>query len=57
MAASVAALASKAAVIFVDNQGNLFKTLKVMGSSDTVKSIITSMVIGGALSEFDSVMG
>ncbi|MCT8342710.1 DUF637 domain-containing protein [Photorhabdus kleinii] len=53
----IAVLASKAAVTLVDNQGNLSKTFKVMGSSDTVKSTITSMAIGGVLAGFDNVMG
>ncbi|MDB6375161.1 DUF637 domain-containing protein [Photorhabdus bodei] len=56
-ASGIAALASQAAVALVDNQGDLSKTLKVMGSSDTVKSTITSMAIGGALAGFDNVMG
>ncbi len=48
-ASGMAALASQAAVALVDNQGDLSKTLKAMGSSDTVKSTFTSMVMGGAL--------
>ncbi|MGV8000904.1 DUF637 domain-containing protein [Photorhabdus temperata subsp. temperata] len=56
-ASSMAALASQAAVALVDNQGDLSKTLKAMGSSDTVKSTLTSMVMGGALAGFDTVMG
>ncbi|SCZ66290.1 MULTISPECIES: DUF637 domain-containing protein [Photorhabdus] len=56
-ASGMAALASQAAVALVDNQGDLSKTLKVMGSSDTVKSTVTSMAIGGALAGFDNVMG
>ncbi|RLM26744.1 hypothetical protein BIY29_05255 [Brenneria alni] len=51
------ALTSQAAVSLVDNQGNLSKTLHALGSSDSVKSLVSSMVIGGALSGFDSVMG
>uniref|UniRef100_UPI0036DF32FC DUF637 domain-containing protein n=1 Tax=Photorhabdus sp. RM322S TaxID=3342825 RepID=UPI0036DF32FC len=56
-ASGMAALASQAAVALVDNQGDLSKTLKAMGSSDTVKSTLTSMVISGALAGFDNVMG
>ncbi|MBS9422656.1 DUF637 domain-containing protein [Photorhabdus caribbeanensis] len=56
-ASGMAALASQAAVALVDNQGDLSKTLKVLGSSDTVKSTVTSMAIGGALAGFDNVMG
>ncbi|RAW94387.1 MULTISPECIES: DUF637 domain-containing protein [unclassified Photorhabdus] len=53
----MAALASKAAVSLINNEGDLSKTLKDMGNSKTVKSIATSMVIGGALSGFDQAMG
>uniref|UniRef100_UPI0036DE2CA3 DUF637 domain-containing protein n=1 Tax=Photorhabdus sp. RM322S TaxID=3342825 RepID=UPI0036DE2CA3 len=56
-ASGMAALASQAAVALVDNQGDLSKTLKAMGSSNTVKSTLTSMVISGALAGFDNVMG
>ncbi|WP_239002431.1 DUF637 domain-containing protein [Photorhabdus khanii] len=56
-ASGMAALASQAAVALVDNQGDLSKTLKAMGSSNTVKSTLTSMVISGALAGFDTVMG
>ncbi|ERT14826.1 hypothetical protein O185_01620 [Photorhabdus temperata J3] len=56
-ASGMAALVSQAAVALVDNQGDLSKTLKAMGSSDTVKSTLTSMAMGGALAGFDTVMG
>ncbi|WP_350305521.1 DUF637 domain-containing protein, partial [Photorhabdus viridis] len=56
-ASGMAALTSQAAVALVDNQGDLSKTLKAMGSSDTVKSTFTSMAMGGALAGFDTVMG
>lgn len=57
VSAGVTALASKAAVSLVSNQGNLSDTLKDLGKSDTVKSIITSMAIGGALAGFDDLIG
>ncbi len=41
----------------LDNQGNISKTLEALSNSNSVKSLVTSMVIGGALSGFDSVMG
>ncbi|MEQ9899065.1 DUF637 domain-containing protein [Pectobacterium punjabense] len=50
------ALTSQAAVALVDNKGNLSKTFQSMSSSDSVKSLVTSMVIGGALAGFDEVM-
>ncbi|MEI7409845.1 DUF637 domain-containing protein [Pectobacterium aroidearum] len=50
------ALTSQAAVALVDNKGNLSKTFQTMSSSDSVKSLVTSMVIGGALAGFDEIM-
>ncbi|MCW2479275.1 DUF637 domain-containing protein [Candidatus Symbiopectobacterium sp. NZEC135] len=41
----------------LDNQGNISKTLEALSNSNSVKSLVTAMVIGGALSGFDSVMG
>nr|WP_281245136.1 DUF637 domain-containing protein [Xenorhabdus koppenhoeferi] len=55
--AGISSLASKAAVTLVNNQGNLSKTFRELGNSDTVKSTITSMAIGGALAGFDQAMG
>ncbi|MBN3097529.1 DUF637 domain-containing protein [Pectobacterium brasiliense] len=52
----MAAITSQAAVALVDNKGNLSKTFQAMSSSDSVKSLVTSMVIGGALAGFDEVM-
>ena len=55
--AGMSSLASQAAVALVENQGNLSKTLKVLGSSESVKATATAMAIGGALNGFDSAMG
>jgi len=49
-------LASQVAVALVDNQGNLSKTLRALGSSETVKATATAMAIGGALAGFDQVL-
>ncbi|WP_228901641.1 DUF637 domain-containing protein, partial [Photorhabdus bodei] len=57
LTAGMSSLTAQAAVAIVDNQGDLSKALKVLGSSDTVKSTITSMALGGALAGFDNVMG
>ncbi|WP_258569941.1 DUF637 domain-containing protein, partial [Klebsiella michiganensis] len=54
--AGMSSLAAQAAVALVENQGNLSKTLLALGSSSSVKSLATSMVIGGALAGFDKVM-
>ncbi|MEQ4675871.1 DUF637 domain-containing protein [Providencia vermicola] len=51
------ALSTQAAVALAENQGNLSKTLNSLGKSDTVKSIITQMVISGALNGLDVKMG
>ncbi|WP_273803245.1 DUF637 domain-containing protein [Providencia rettgeri] len=51
------ALSTQAAVALAENQGNLSKTLNSLGKSDTVKSIITQMVISGALNGLDAKMG
>ncbi|MEI3777046.1 DUF637 domain-containing protein [Pectobacterium brasiliense] len=50
------ALTSQAAVALVDNKGNLTKTMQTLGNSASVKSLVTSMAIGGALAGFDSVL-
>lgn len=47
------ALTSQAAVALVENKGNLSKTLQALGSSSSVKSLATSMVVGGTLAGFD----
>ncbi|MCT8349701.1 DUF637 domain-containing protein, partial [Photorhabdus temperata] len=57
LTAGMSSLAAQAAVAIVDNQGDISKALKALGSSDAVKSTITSMAIGGALAGFDSYMG
>lgn len=54
--AGMTSLVSQAAVALVENKGNLSKTLKALGSSNSVKSLATSMAIGGALAGFDDVM-
>ncbi|CAI2476084.1 Hemolysin precursor [Serratia entomophila] len=51
--AGMTSLMSQAAVALVENQGNLSKTLKALGSSGSVKSVVTAMAIGGALAGFD----
>ncbi|WP_162237197.1 DUF637 domain-containing protein [Erwinia sp. Leaf53] len=52
-AAGMTALTSQAAVALVENKGNLSKTLQALGSSSSVKSLATSMVVGGTLAGFD----
>ncbi|MGG4672872.1 DUF637 domain-containing protein [Providencia sp. Me1] len=51
--AGFASLVSQASVALVENKGNLSKTLSSLGESDTVKSIVTSMIIAGSLEGFD----
>ncbi len=52
-AAGMSALTSQAAVALADNQGNLSRTFKSLGSSATVKSITTAMLVSGAMAGFD----
>jgi len=47
--AGVTALASRAAVSFVNNNGDLGAVLKELGSSEGVKSIATAMVTAGVI--------
>ena len=51
--AGFASLVSQASVALVENKGNPSKTLSSLGESDTVKSIVTSMIIAGSLEGFD----
>ncbi|MGW1371917.1 DUF637 domain-containing protein, partial [Providencia hangzhouensis] len=51
--AGFASLVSQASVALVENKGNLSKTLSSLGESDTVKSIVTSIIIAGSLEGFD----
>ncbi|GAA5111375.1 contact-dependent inhibition toxin CdiA [Orbus sasakiae] len=53
VAAGISSLSSKAAVSLVENKGNVSKTLHDLASKDSVKSIATSMIIGGAMAGFD----
>ncbi|PHM72340.1 ShlA/HecA/FhaA exofamily protein [Xenorhabdus sp. KJ12.1] len=50
-------LTSQAAVALVENKGNLSNTLKALAKSDSVKSLVTRMAVGGALGGLDHVMG
>ncbi|MBS0057798.1 DUF637 domain-containing protein, partial [Yersinia sp. Marseille-Q3913] len=43
--------------LLVAHQGDLSKTFKELGSQSSVKSLVTSMAISGALSGFDGLMG
>ena len=47
--AGLTALASQAAVSLINNQGDVGKTLHDLGSSDSVKSLLTAIVTGGVL--------
>ncbi|MEI9751802.1 DUF637 domain-containing protein [Moellerella wisconsensis] len=55
--AGLAGLTSQAAVALVENEGNLSDTFKALGNSDTVKSLVSQMIIGGALNGLDIYMG
>lgn len=55
--AGMSSLAAQASVALVEHKGDLSKTFKTLGSKQAVKSLATSMAVGGALSGFDSLMG
>ncbi|RRO03617.1 DUF637 domain-containing protein [Pectobacterium aquaticum] len=50
------ALTSQAAIALIDNKGNLTKTMRALGSSASVQSLVTSMAVGGALASFDHIL-
>lgn len=54
--AGMTSLVSQAAVALVENKGNVSRTLTSLGSSSSVKSLVTAMTIGGALAGLDDVM-
>ncbi|QNH66675.1 DUF637 domain-containing protein [Proteus vulgaris] len=55
--AGFASLVSQAAVSLAENKGSIYKTIESLGRSDTAKSIVTSMVVAGALQGLDQFMG
>lgn len=55
--AGFASLVSQAAVSLAENKGSIYKTIESLGRSDTVKSVVTSMVVAGALQGLDQFMG
>jgi hypothetical protein len=55
--AGFSALAASAAVSFVNNGGDIGKTLKDLGSKDSIKNIALAMVTAGVLSELNTAMG
>lgn len=55
--AGFASLISQAAVSLAENKGSIYKTIESLGRSDTAKSIVTSMVVAGALQGLDQFMG
>ncbi|WP_168943290.1 DUF637 domain-containing protein [Parazoarcus communis] len=48
-AAGITTLATQASVSLINNQGDIGQTLKDLGSSDSVKQLLTSMLTPGAL--------
>ncbi|HGJ5877389.1 MAG TPA: DUF637 domain-containing protein [Arsenophonus sp.] len=54
VSAGVQAIAAKTAVSLANNQGDVSATLKELGNSQSVKSIITSMAIKGSLAGLDT---
>ncbi|SEF28809.1 Haemagluttinin repeat-containing protein [Variovorax sp. NFACC28] len=52
----VTAIASRAAVSFVNNDGDIGKVLKELGSSESIKNIATAMVTAGVLQGLSEVL-
>ena len=57
LAAGLKTLASQAAVTLVNNQGDLLATLQQLGSSDTLKSLVTAMVTAGLADKLTGLAG
>ncbi|MDT7515038.1 DUF637 domain-containing protein [Rhodoferax mekongensis] len=55
--AGFTALASQAAVAMVNNKGDIGKTLEQLGSEQSIKNLLTTMVTAGALDKLNSTMG
>lgn len=54
--AAVLTLASQASVSIINNGGNIGKTLKDLGSKESVKGLVTSVVTAGLLSEVGTIL-
>ncbi|MDC5321038.1 DUF637 domain-containing protein [Acinetobacter baumannii] len=52
--AAITSLATQASVSLINNGGNIGKTLKELGSKDAVKSLATSVVTAGVLSQLSN---
>ena len=57
LAAGLKTLASQAAVTLVNHQGDLLATLQQLGSSDTLKSLVTAMVTAGLADKVTGLAG
>jgi len=55
--AGFVALQAQAAVAMVNNGGDIGKTLSQLGSSDSIKGLLTTMVTAGALNSLDQALG
>jgi hypothetical protein len=55
--AGFSALASQAAVAMVNNKGDIGKTLEQLGSEESIKGLLTTMLTAGALDKLNSTMG
>lgn len=54
--AAVTTLASQASVSLINNGGDIGKTLKDLGSKESVKGLVTSVVTAGLLSEVGTIL-
>ena len=53
MAAGMTSLASQAAVALINNKGDIGKTLEQLGSEQSIKGLLTTMVTAGALDKLE----
>ncbi|MCP5960879.1 DUF637 domain-containing protein, partial [Klebsiella pneumoniae] len=53
--AAITSLATQAGVSLINNGGDIGKTLKDLGSKDSIKSLATSVVTAGVLSKIASI--
>ena len=55
--AAFSSLAAQASIIFVNNKGDIGKTLKELGSSQTVKATIAAALTAGVLEKLGATSG
>lgn len=57
LGAGMTSLAAQASVAMINNGGDISKTLNQLGSEQSIKNLLTTMVTAGALAGLDNAMG